>query len=107
VPVRVLLPVLLLLAAVAVVAVNVVQVRRGRLLYAPGGLARDVRDVRRRSTAAVVEASGLAVLALGLLTRDKPIVWVGALVLAVGALLMSFARRGLARRSRRTRQRRT
>ena len=101
-PVRVLITVLLLLAAVAVVAVNVVQVRRGRLLYAPGGLARDVRDVRRRSTAAVVEASGIAVLALGFLVREKPLIWVGAVVLAAGALLMSFARRGLARRSRRT-----
>ena len=101
-PVRVLLTVLLLGAAVAVVAVNVLQVRRGRLLFPSGGLVRDVRDVRRRSTAAVVEASGLAVLALGLLVREKPLVWVGAVVLATGALLMSFARRGLARRSRRT-----
>lgn len=101
-PVRVLLPVLLLAVAVAVVAVNVVQVRRGRMLFAPGGLVRDVRDVRRRSTAAVVEASGLALLAVGLLVRDRPVVWLGAVVLTGGALLMSFARRGLARRTRRT-----
>ena len=102
-PARVLFTTLLLLAAVAVVAVNVVQVRRGRLLFSPGGVVRDVRDVRRRSTAAVVEAAGIAVLAVGLLVRERPLVWLGAVVVAAGALLMSVARRGLARRTRRPR----
>lgn len=101
-PVRVVTTVALLAVAVAVVLVSLVQVRRGRMLFSTEpGLVRDVRDVRRRSTAALVEASGIAVLAVGLLVRERPLVWLGALVTAVGAVLMSIARRGLARRPRR------
>jgi hypothetical protein len=102
VPVRLVTTFVLLGVAVAVVLVSVVQVRRGRMLFSTEpGLVRDVRDVRRRSTAALVEASGVAVLALGLLLRERPLVWLGALVVTVGAVLMSIARRGLARRPRR------
>ncbi|WP_088317019.1 hypothetical protein [Kineosporia sp. R_H_3] len=101
-PVRVVTTVALLAVAVAVVLVSLVQVRRGRMLFSTEpGLVRDVRDVRRRSTAALVEASGIAVLAVGLLVRERPLVWLGALVTAAGAVLMSIARRGLARRPRR------
>lgn len=101
-PVRVVTTVALLAVALAVVLVSLVQVRRGRMLFSTEpGLVRDVRDVRRRSTAALVEASGIAVLAAGLLVRERPLVWLGALVTAAGAVLMSIARRGLARRQRR------
>ena len=72
------------------------------MLFPTGSaLVRDVRDVRRRSAAALVEASGVAVVAVGLLLRERPLVLLGALVTAAGALLMSVARRGLARRPRR------
>lgn len=101
-PVRVVTTVALLAVAVGIVLVSLVQVRRGRMLFSTEpGLVRDVRDVRRRSTAALVEASGVAVLALGLLVRERPLVWLGALVVTAGAVLMSIARRGLARRPRR------
>jgi hypothetical protein len=90
---------LLLAGAVWVGGVNVLQVLRGRQLRVPrSGHVRDVRDVRRRSTAAVAEATGVAVLALGLLARVRPLVALGAALVAVGALAMSVARRGVARR---------
>jgi len=90
---------LLLAGALWVGGVNVLQVVRGRQVrVAPSGHVRDVRDLRRRSAAAVAEAVGVAVLALGLLARTRPLVVLGAVLVAVGALAMSVARRGLARR---------
>jgi hypothetical protein len=101
VPLRVAAATLLLLGAVAVAFGSALQASRGRSLLArPGALVRDVRDVRRRSWAALVESCGVAVLALGLLGHVRPLVWLGALVTGAGALLMSIARRGLARRGR-------
>ncbi len=100
-PGRVAFTVLLLAVAVLVAGAAVVQWRRGRPLVSTDGVVRDVHDVRRRSAAAFVEASGIAVLALGLLTRERPLTVLGALVTAGGALMMSVARRGLARRPRR------
>lgn len=98
---RFLVTTLLLLGALGVAAGAAVQFARGRVLLArPGGVVRDVRDVRRRSAAALVEAVGIAVLGLGLLAHHRVLVTVGALLTAGGALMMSVARRGLARRRR-------
>jgi hypothetical protein len=83
---RVAFGLLLLLGALGVAVVAVVEVARG------------TRYARWRAGAAVVEAAGVGVVALGLLAHRRPLVVLGVVVLAVGALWMSVARRGSARR---------
>ncbi len=97
--VRVLLGLALLVGAFGVATGAFVQLRRGvELRPREPGVVRDVRDVRRRAAAALTEAVGVGVLALGLLVHVRPLVWLGAVTTVAGALAMSVARRGLARR---------
>jgi hypothetical protein len=91
-PFRVVAGLFLLLGAAAFVAGAAAQLSRGRALATRPGVVRDARDVRRRSAAALVEASGVFVLALGLVAHQRVLVVLGAAVTAVGAVLMSFAR---------------
>lgn len=97
-PFRLVVGLFLLIGAAAVVAGAAAQLSRGRTLAVRPGVVRDVGDVRRRSAAALVEASGVLVLALGLLAHQRVLVVLGAAVTAVGAVLMSFARRRPVRR---------